>query len=187
MEPIETIDYRGYKIHLHIDDYPMNPRDWDNMGKMYCWYRDYNLGDKHKEEIETVQDWIERNEVIALPLFLYDHSGITMNTTGFSCRWDSGQVGYIVADEKALIANYGTTQLTEKQIEDVRQALKAEVEKYDQYIRGEVYGYIVESESDDHEESCWGYYRKVDAIADAQSWINYTIKERGEQINIPCV
>ncbi len=32
---------------------------------------------------------------VILPLDLYDHSGITMNTTGFHCPWDSGQVGYI--------------------------------------------------------------------------------------------
>ena len=34
---------------------------------------------------------------LMLPLYLYDHSGITMNTTGFSCPWDSGQVGWIYA------------------------------------------------------------------------------------------
>ena len=30
--------------------------------------------------------------MVILPLYLYDHSGITMNTCGFSCPWDSGQV-----------------------------------------------------------------------------------------------
>ena len=30
---------------------------------------------------------------VFLPLYLFDHSGITMNTSGFSCPWDSGQVG----------------------------------------------------------------------------------------------
>ena len=35
--------------------------------------------------------------MVILPLYLYDHSGITMNTCGFSCPWDSGQVGWIYA------------------------------------------------------------------------------------------
>jgi hypothetical protein len=33
--------------------------------------------------------------VVVLPLYLYDHSGLTISTSPFSCRWDSGQVGYI--------------------------------------------------------------------------------------------
>lgn len=33
--------------------------------------------------------------VVMLPLYLYDHGGITINTTGFHCPWDSGQVGWI--------------------------------------------------------------------------------------------
>ena len=38
-----------------------------------------------------------------LPLYLYDHSGLSMNTSGFSCPWDSGQVGWIYCNnEKAL-------------------------------------------------------------------------------------
>lgn len=34
-------------------------------------------------------------KVAMLPLFLYDHSGITMSTGPFHCPWDSGQVGFI--------------------------------------------------------------------------------------------
>lgn len=42
-------------------------------------------------------------QIIFMPLFLYDHSGITMNTCGYSCRWDSGQVGYIYTDRKTIL------------------------------------------------------------------------------------
>ena len=27
------------------------------------------------------------DNVVCLPLYLYDHGGITMNTTGFACSW----------------------------------------------------------------------------------------------------
>lgn len=62
-----------------------------------------------------------------LPLYLYDHSGITMNTTGFSCPWDSGRVGFIFAAQ-ATILLCGTS---EDKIED---ELRSEVEVYDKYI-----------------------------------------------------
>jgi len=31
-------------------------------------------------------------------------------------------------------------------------------EEYDQYLRCEVYGYIIEDEDGNHVDSCWGYY-----------------------------
>lgn len=49
---------------------------------------------------------LEAAGLIVLPLHLYDHSGITMSTGGFSCPWDSGQVGYIYVTPKALEEEY---------------------------------------------------------------------------------
>ena len=45
--------------------------------------------------------------VFYLPLYLYDHSGITMNTGGFSCSWDSGQMGWIYATKEDIQKEYG--------------------------------------------------------------------------------
>ncbi len=47
---------------------------------------------------------------VILPLYLYDHSGITMSTGAFSCRWDSGQVGWIYAEKKKFIEETGYTE-----------------------------------------------------------------------------
>lgn len=49
---------------------------------------------------------------IVLPLYLYDHSGITMNTTGFSCPWDSGQVGWIYASKEDALKEFGGKSFT---------------------------------------------------------------------------
>ena len=43
---METEEYKGYTIKIEHDDYPDNPRDWDNAGEMVCWHRRYNLGDE---------------------------------------------------------------------------------------------------------------------------------------------
>jgi hypothetical protein len=62
-----------------------------------------------------------------LPLFLYDHSGISISTGSFGCRWDSGLVGFIwTADETAR-----------------NEWLESEVATYDQYLRGDQYDVIV--------------------------------------------
>lgn len=49
-------------------------------------------------------------DVVIQPLFLYDHSGISMSTSSFVGRaqhaeWDSGQVGYIYMDKETAMKN----------------------------------------------------------------------------------
>jgi len=47
---------------------------------------------------------------VILPLYLYDHGGITMSTGAFSCPWDSGQVGWIYAPKKTFIDETGYSE-----------------------------------------------------------------------------
>ena len=106
-------------------------------------------------------------DVIAyLPVYVYDHSGARMNTTGFSCPWDSGQVGWIVCTRESLrrIGFAGWKRITKKRRETVLEWLRREVETYSAYMSGETYGFRVfeanpDGEDDDNGiDSCWGYY-----------------------------
>jgi hypothetical protein len=66
--------------------------------------------------LETV-----KKEFVILPLYLYDHSGITMNTTGFSCPWDSGQVGWIYTSKENAVEMLGIAydyETVKKHLED---------------------------------------------------------------------
>jgi len=117
------------------------------------------------------QEWLEKRAII-LPLYLYDHSGVTMNTTGFSCGWDSGMVGLVWISRKDAVKEWGKVRCTAKVVKRAEDCLKCEVETYDQYIRGDVYGYKVlgplpegvedngEDSDDERDEtdSCWGYF-----------------------------
>lgn len=179
-----------HKLIVEREDYPDNPRSWDNIGTMVCFHPRYDLGDKHyygspaeflldllndadlggiegaaredileagsgifeevyhfwletqcKQDVRDVLDflkdeyegfsmesigrflarknwdlfsvsWLSPSDIevdelydlvratgqyVILPLYLYDHSGITISTGPFSCPWDSGQVGWIYA------------------------------------------------------------------------------------------
>jgi hypothetical protein len=47
--------YRGYTVNIINDEYPEDPRKaFDGMGKMVCFHKRYNLGDKHNYDPETV-------------------------------------------------------------------------------------------------------------------------------------
>lgn len=97
-------------------------------------------------------------EYIAKSLYLYDHSGITMNTSGFSCPWDSGKVGYIYVSKEKVRKEYGWKNITKSRREKIEGYLDGEVETFDQYLRGDVYGFIIEDEDGEETDSCWGFF-----------------------------
>jgi hypothetical protein len=156
---------RTYEIIQDQD--AQNPRtEWDNLGTMVCFHRQYILGDRyHNYDTNDYSNWDELENAICkrenvaaiLPLYLYDHGGITMNTTGFSCRWDSGQVGFIFISKAKALKEFGGKIVTKKLRERMEKYLKSEVETYDQYLRGDVYGIKI-FEDGEEVDSVWGFY-----------------------------
>lgn len=126
-------------------------------------------------QAERVHAILDRH-VIMLPLYLMDHGNITMSTGGFSCPWDSGQVGWIYVTRDKVRENYGWKRITKQREQEVLDHLKAEVTVYAHLLEGDVYGFILESrpaqvydgDGDpvdrgaddlwDHEDSCWGFF-----------------------------
>ena len=147
-----------YKVVVEQDLYPQNPREWDNVGTVVLNNRSkYNFGD------ETASpDYLKELEadkiLICLPIYLYDHSGITINTTGFTCRWDSGQVGVIYCTKETAVKEFGKTLCTEKVKGKALKRLEGEIEVLDAYLTGEVYGYRVLDHLGEEVHSCWGFY-----------------------------
>ena len=177
------------KEHLLLmkqDDMPQNPRtDFDQYDHMICWHRRYTLGDKHN--YETPYDMLSdiatqvgitykhdpsyeqlkkklQKHVVILPLWLYDHSGITMSCGErkwpYTDQWDSGQVGYIFMLKSEIfdhIGNVNRKTWRQKAIE----FMTASVKEYDMYLTGDIYGYILYDKNNDQWEesdSCWGFY-----------------------------
>jgi len=166
-----------YLVRVVQDCNPESPREWDNLGTMVCFHGRYNLGDKHTYSHRDYSGWEEikkdiiknENVGVILPLYMYDHSGITISTSPFSCRWDSGQIGFIFISKKKMLEEYGGKIVTQKLKERVKGYLENEVKVYDKYLTGEVYGYevhhvtkIEDEEDSELVESCFGYYGDED-------------------------
>lgn len=194
-----------YTLEVLNDDYPGSPREWDNLCTMVCWHRDYVLGDKHNFDNPdefmqhlyldvTSKHWCDNHEsddwrdvykelqetnlVLIKPINMYDHSGITVSTSSgypYNDRWDSGCVGFIYITKKRLFEKcIDVTEETWKERAD--QYIEGEMETYDQYLRGDVYGFrltkkimqqqkcphcgevIQEYEEEVEEDSCWEFY-----------------------------
>jgi hypothetical protein len=120
----------------------------------------------------------ETDLVLIKQINLYDHGGITVSTSNgypYNDRWDAGCVGFIYVTKKTILKECGgITEENWKERAD--EYLEGEMETYDQYCRGEVYGFrlikmtikqetcphcgevISEYEEETEEDSCWGFY-----------------------------
>ena len=171
---------------------------------MVCWHRHYSLGDKH--DYDGIEDFFqtlykevlgkgydetnelywqdmfkmlqESNLILIKPINMYDHSGITVSTSNgypYNDRWDAGCVGFIYVTKKKIFEECG--DITEENWKERADAyLEGEMETYDQYLRGKVYGFkltkigtqqdkcphcgevIREYEEEEEVDSCWGFY-----------------------------
>ena len=190
MEATETKTIGKYKIEVIQDESPYSPREDDNLGTMVCFHRRYNLGDSKKHhgfsDSDELNDFIRENKkniCVILPLYIYDHSGLTMNTTGFSCPWDSSRVGVIYIMKKKVREEYGWKRITKARIEKIRQYLVGEVETYDQYLTGDVYGYrITDTTNDEVVDSCWGFYGEEYCMTEATGEVECMIKNDEKEL-----
>lgn len=196
------------KIRIERDDDPSSPREWDNLGRMVCFHRSYNLGDKHDYNTAHYDGWAavraaitkEENAVVILPLFLFDHSGITMSCSTDMFRaadshgWDWGCVGFIFARREDVLKEYGKKRITKKTLENVTKVLVGEVETYDLYLTGDVWGYIVEDDDGEHLDSCWGFYGREYCEKEAADMVTYleqqakeaALRTKATQSAMPC-
>lgn len=98
----------------------------------------------YKEAREAVTELVGKawdKLYISLPLYLMDHGGISISTGAFGCPWDSGQVGFIYVSEEKARETLGWGKITASRLAQVLEVLRAEVEEYDAYLQGEVYGF----------------------------------------------
>lgn len=206
----KMVDGEGkeYLLTIHHDDDPESPRTWYNVCTMVCWHRHYDLGDNHN--YDGIEDFFQAlcNEVLGKgydetaelywqdmfkmlresglilikPINMYDHSGITVSTSNgypYNDRWDAGCVGFIYVTKERALTDLGNIS-EDNWLERADECLENEMDVYDSYCRGDVYGFTLEEkvhyrnettcphcgevikvdEYDDYEDvdSCWGFY-----------------------------
>lgn len=162
MEEFEFVDIDGIKVNLDEFDYivgclvdVLELYEEEGPNDLFC--NSINIIIENLEALPTEIEAREKEEVAyCLPLYLYDHSGLTISHGSFSCPWDSGQVGWHYVTWHSLNSEYPSLSEDEK-IEKAKLQLKAELETYDAYLRGEVYAFM-SVDSNGNEDSCSGFY-----------------------------
>ena len=115
---------KKYNIKIERDENSWNPREDDNFTTMVCFHKRYDLGDKHNIKHDDYSSWEEMEEgikadeevMIMKPLYMYDHSGITISTSPFGCAWDSGRLGLVYITKASLMKLCGRADFTEEEL-----------------------------------------------------------------------
>lgn len=191
---ITTTDGRKLRLVIEQEQSPEDPRSWDNLGTMLCRNRWYQLGDcntnketelqlaeicrkygKSDEEIdemtlaEEVQFILDQDDICGLPLWLYDHSGISISARR-QCSWDSSFVGLIFVEKDFYLAQMCLKD-EEGWKEKAKKTLEGETEIYSDFLEGNVYQ--------------WTLYEPVVVIRQSMDGktLSREIDEEGEMID----
>lgn len=159
------------------------------------------------EVTPTIHEWLVSEKAIAaVPLFVYEHSGITMRTGGLvwlakegikpsdtesrerfavdTDGWDTSFVGFVVVREEHIAEAMGTDWKKYLTPEWVSEAVNGEVEEYARYLEGDCYGYVV-ADNTPFNDSCWGFigfkYAKEQANEAAEDAAKQMAEERKER------
>lgn len=194
-----------YSYKIVQDEYPVNPRIWDNLATILCRYRDYNLSDKEipssyfddtKNEIEinSIDKLVEYTQynnkdtkVYYQVLSIYEHGGITMSSYrlndapkySYNDRWDSSVIGIVYTTKEIIKKNFNNIE--DDQIEDkAHEIIKQEIKIFNQYLGGDVYLYQV-FRNGNLLNSRSSFYSENDAVENALDVIEYYKKQDREK------
>lgn len=179
---VEVVKTKKGMVRIFQDEDPENPRDWDNLGKMFFFHSRYQLGDEHPEKSDSFSGWgeikdyllKEKDAKILFPVYMYDHSGLRVKIGSFQgllpqghAEFDSGMIGYIYISKEDIKREYG--KVTKKTLETAKKVLEGEVETYDKYLSGDVWGYKTYNNKGDEVDSVWGFYGMDTAIEEGKA------------------
>lgn len=173
---IEEIDAEPtYTVEIEQDDSAEYPFEHHDIFTLYSNHRRFNPNKRSFEELFNEEGNLptleqlnsSRSDYEHFRIYTYQHDGMTVSATPFSCPFDSGLLG-IVAVKK-------------KDVSDPEKAFEDYVKTLDQYLQGDVYGVVIKDEMGEVVDSCWGFYGHDDETC--ESMLEWIPNEYGIYIN----
>ena len=162
-------DYKIIINHAEVD----SPRvSEDNLSTMVCFHSKYDLGDDHSYVYHEYDGWDDLQKAIVkdedpaviLPLYFLDHSGQSISLSPFVGHgWDYGRVGFVFVSKEDVRNEYRAKRMSKRILELATSVLKAEVETYDKYMKGEVYKFKV-FKNEELIDECTGFFGQEECL-----------------------
>lgn len=132
-----------------------------------------------KADFIRLDKWIEKN-IVLLPVYAYIHSGVSLKVGSFQgllpqghAEFDSGQIGYIYVTKDKILKDFNVKKITKKIREEAVNCLISEIETFNQYLEGDIYGYNIKSIN----EACRGYYGYDYCLQEAKDVVDCYLKQ----------
>jgi len=189
-EPVEWMRRELYDYKNKIEKNPIF-KEWKNEHPL-------DSGSEDEDEF-CLEDFIEYASdeyihkmfsefYVTLPIYAYEHGGITIRSGSFSDPWDSGQLGFIYCSKEKALKEFTQKKWSKKLEKKILQILDGEIETYDQYLQGDVHGYLVyglgDEDLDDPIDSCWGFYGSEYVMEEAKSIVDWHVKNEKKQAKL---
>ena len=138
MEASKTFKKGNYILEVFYNHAPENPRHYQDLTKLILFHKRYDLGDEHDYKQGDYSNWgqmeadiIKKEEPgFILPVYMYEHGNISLSTSSFNDRWDSGQVGFVIMDWMTF------SGMSEEQ---AKALIEDQLKEYTSYLNGEIY------------------------------------------------
>jgi hypothetical protein len=176
-EALETTTYKNLTIEIYSDISSENPiKFWDTLGEYVCWHQRYDLGNSSRFKTpEEVVSYAKRTNSLLFPLYMYDHSGISLSLSNsnypFNDKWDAGQVGFVLVDRNKALKFFSKKKFTTQLKQKIEMVIAGEIETYNQFLAGDVYGYVISKDGEEI-DSCWGYYGQDYCLSEAKACVD---------------
>lgn len=147
-------------LNIYYSENHDNPQqEWDNLGHCEFFHRSYNFGNVNEfSSVHDARNYANSKDVISLPVYMYEHSGIIIQTNPFGDSWDSGLLGYIWVSKENVRTGYHVKRISNKLKEKVLSILISEIKLLNQYVSGEIYCFDIVDSEDNNIDSCSGFY-----------------------------
>ena len=170
-----TLAYKHSRYDFTGADVIADPIDWlaDKLGLPEV--DDYSNDVLQKIEASFFDT---ANGFVAIPVFMYEHSGVTISSGSFNCRFDSGKLGYFYTSFDRIKELFVIDVVDDEAIERARKNLEVELKVFASYVEGKVFRFEVvkinkckccDAITEEQEDSCGGFYGddfKTNGMAD---------------------
>lgn len=158
-KPVYSESRNGMTINIYFDEFAEQPfQNKEVEVEFFFFHKRYSLSqdqDRHGFKSSDFESWEEMEEAILrkfrpkclLPVYMYDHSGLSISTSPFGCRFDSGQVGFVFVPSDSDVDG---DEKAKTICEDL-------VHSIDMWLSGNCWGYEIIDTDGSLLDACWSF------------------------------
>lgn len=173
-EILAKADAKKINIIVEHDNEADNPREYDNLGTVAIMSScgDITIDRKLPEYTGNlmndvvnkicVEQNLNKNDLIFLPVYKFEHSGVTFSTKPFDDFWDSGLDGIIYVTKQQVRNFYQVGRISRKLLNNVTSALESEIKILATWAEGDTYSIAIRDQDGEIIDSCSSIYSTVD-------------------------